>query len=213
MLKYNLRYNLKGERRKMNHITNVFYLSGISGNIWATYENYLKEGCERMNIDITFVDFPLQEKCKYSEWEKAMKEYLKPNTINEHTVIVSRCIGSRFIIKYVADNNIKVKGIISIATSFSNELLVEKEYIKSVLLLFPITEDVISKAIANIEERIFIFGDQDHLFEKEWLEKTAEMMKAEKFFIPGLNHCGNKSEKKEFPELIDAIKKINMTTK
>lgn len=192
----------------MNNVTNIFYLPGTSGNIWATYENYLKDECEKMNMDITFVDFPLQEKCKYSEWEKVMKEYLKPNTINEHTLIVSRCVGSRFIIKYVSDNNIKVNGIISIATSFNNELLVEREYVQRVLPLFPITEDVIAKAIANIENRIFIYGDQDHLFAEEWLEKTAEIMKAEKIFIPGLNHCGNKSGKKEFPELIDAIKKL-----
>lgn len=194
----------------MNNVTNAFYLPGTSGNIWATYENYLKAGCETMNIDITFIDFQKQEKCKYSEWEKIMKKYLKPNTIYEHTLIIARCVGCRFIIKYIADNNIKIKGLICIATSFSNELLVEREFIQSVLPLFPITEDVINKAIDNIENRIFIFGDQDHLFAKDGLEKTAEIMKGEKVFIPGLNHCGNTSGKTKFPELIDAIKRINM---
>ena len=193
----------------MNNINNVFYIPETSGNIWATYENYLKHGCEKMSINITFIDFPMKEKCTYIEWEKVMKEYLEPNTINEHTVIVSRCVGSRFIIKYVAENNIKIKGLLCIATSFSNEILVKREFIQTVLPLFPVTEDIATKAIKNIENRIFIFGDNDHLFAKEWLEKSAELMKAEKIFIPGLNHCGNSSGKKEFPELIEAIRKIN----
>ncbi len=42
----------------MKKIKKVFYLPGTSGNIWATYENYLKNECEKMGMDITFVDFP-----------------------------------------------------------------------------------------------------------------------------------------------------------
>ena len=193
----------------MTTIKNMFYLPGTSGNIWATYEKYLKNGCEELGINTTFVDFPKEEKCTYTNWEKVMKVYLKPNSINEDTVVVSRCVGSRFIIKYVADNNIKIKGLVCIATSFRDELLVERE-IKKVLPLFPISAPILDKAIANIKHRIFIFGDQDHLFAKEWLEEAADLIKAEKVFIPGLNHCGNNSGKTEFPELIEAIKKISM---
>ena len=194
----------------MDKIKKVFYLPGTSGNIWATYENYLKTECEKLDIDITFVDFPKEDKCNYDEWEKVMKKYLKPNPVNMDTVIISRCFGSRFIVKYVVLNNIKIKGLVCIATTFENKLLVPREYIQKVLPFFQVDEDIISKAIDNIENRIFIYGDQDHLFAKEWLEKTAKEMKAEKIFIPGLNHCGNNSGKKDFPEVIDALREIDL---
>ncbi len=138
-----------------------------------------------------------------------MNNYLKPNSVNMDTVIISRCFGSRFIVKYVALNNIKIKGLVCIATSFENKLLVEREFVLKVLPFFQLDEDIIDKAIDNTENRIFIYGDQDHLFAKEWLEKTAIMMKGEKVFIPGLNHCGNNSGKKDFPEVIDALIKID----
>lgn len=194
----------------MNIVNNILYIHGKSGNTWSTYENYLKEECEKKSINVTFIDFPKEDKCTYIEWENVMKNYLKSNTINEHTVIVSRCLGSRFIVKYIAENNIKLKGLVCIATSFGNKFLVERKNIEKIWPSFPVTEESIAKARENIEKRIFIFGDQDYLFSKEDLEKSAELINAEKFFIPGLNHCGNTSGKKEFPELIEAIKRINL---
>lgn len=135
-----------------------------------------------------------------------MEKYLSQNIINEQTVVVSRCLGSKFIVKYTVMKKLRFKALICICSSFEDDI--PKESLKDVWKDFKIRQEEITKIPNYIDYRFSIYGDCDHLFSKDSLEHSADMIKAEKIFVKGLNHCGNSSEVEKLPQVIETIKKL-----
>lgn len=140
-----------------------------------------------------------------------MEKYVSQNLVNEQTIVVSRCIGSKFIVKYTVMAKLKFKALICIASSFEDDI--PKEDIKESWRDFRVYQEEISKIPDYIDYRFSIYGDCDHLFSKDVLEYSADLIKAEKFFVRGLNHCGNSSGVKKLPQVIEIIKKLNKEDK
>lgn len=187
----------------------MYIFIGIHGNSWKTYENYLKKECEKNSLKINFLDFPTEERCTYEEWESMMDmmdKYLSDNLINEGTIVVSRCLGSRFVVKYTAKKKIKLKGFICIATSFEDYM--PKDEMKATWKSFHVTVEEMEAIPSYIKYRYSIYGDCDHLFSKEVLEKSSEYIYAKKIFVKDMNHCGNLSGVKKIPYVMDIINKI-----
>ncbi len=186
----------------------LYIFIGINGNKWITYEKYLKEECEKLNIKIDFLEFPVNENCKFANWKNTMDKYLTQNLINEQTIVVSRCLGSRFIVKYAAMKKLKFKSLICIASSFKDDIT--KENFKEIWKDFKVYLEEISQMLNYIEYRFSIYGDCDHLFSKDVLEYSADLIKAEKVFVKDLNHCGNSSGVEKLPQVIEIIKKLQV---
>lgn len=184
----------------------MYIFTGIHGNSWKTYENYLKEECEKNNLKIIFLDFPTEERCTYQEWESTADKYLSKNLINEQTIVISRCLGSRFIVKYIAKKKIKLKGLICIATSFEDYM--PKDEMKDTWKMFHVSAQETEVIPNYIKYRYSIYGDCDHLFSKDILEKSSDYISAKKIFVKGMNHCGNLSGVKKIPYVMDIINKI-----
>lgn len=182
----------------------LYIFIGLNGNKWVTYEEYLKEECEKLNIKIDFLDFPTKDNCNFINWKETMDKYLSLNLINEQTVVVSRCIGSKFIVKYTAMKKLKFKALICIASSFGDDIT--KESFKDVWENFKVNLEEVSQIPNYINYRFSIYGDCDHLFSKDTLEHSADLIKAEKIYVKGLNHCGNSSGMKKMPKVIEIVK-------
>lgn len=170
---------------------NILVIHGLHGDIKATYEPYLEDEMAQRNIPIYFPSFPKNEEASYLEWAKILDEYWNKNIINENTVVVSRCLGSRFILKYLAHRNIKIKAFISIASFLEDS--VGKPEIDLALKDFPVNDEEIQKSIDCISYRFAIYGDKDHLSDITRLENFANKIKANKVFVEGMGHCGNSS--------------------
>lgn len=137
-----------------------------------------------------------------------MEKYLSQNLISEQTVVVSRCLGSKFIVKYTAMKKLKFKALICIASSFEDDI--PKDSLKDAWKDFKVYQEETSKIPNYIDYRFSIYGDCDHLFSKDSLEYSADLIKAEKVFVKGLNHCGNSSGVEKLPQVIEIIKKLQV---
>lgn len=161
---------------------------------------------KKRNIQILFPDFPANNKASYLQWANTLDKYLEKNIINENTIIISRCLGSRFILKYIAQKNIKVKAFISIAAFLEDNVGIPETDL--VLRKFHVSEEEINKSINLINLRFAIYGDKDYLSILTRLENFANKIKATKLFVKGMGHCGNSSGIKRIPHIVEIIDEI-----
>lgn len=185
---------------------NVLVIHGLHGDIKATYEPYLEDEMSQRGVPIYFPSFPKNEEASYFEWSKVFDEYLEKHIIHENTIVVSRCLGSRFILKYLADNNLKIKAFISIASFLDN--VIGKPEVDLALQFFPINEDETQKCIDLITYRFAIYGDEDYLCDVTKLENFADKIKANKVFVKGMGHCGNSSGIKKILQVVEIIDEL-----
>ena len=183
---------------------NLFIIHGYNGDTKETFGAYLENEAAKLNIETYLPSFPIKESATYEGWSKVMDTYLLKGMINENSIIVAHSLGTHFIPRYLADNNVKIYLYISMA-GFLQDCSVRKD-LESVVKDFKPNEDQMDKAIKLMSNRYAIYSDNDHLNPKEELERYAERFKAEKVFIPNMGHMGRKSGVKEIPQIIDIIK-------
>lgn len=90
---------------------NVIMVHGYNG-IPKIY-GWLEKELIQKGYLVSVPKFPTQEGVIYNEWDKIFDNY--KNDINEQTIIIAHSIGNEFMIKYLAENNIKINMYISLA--------------------------------------------------------------------------------------------------
>jgi predicted alpha/beta hydrolase family esterase len=182
---------------------NVIVIHGLHGDIKATYEPYLEKEMVQRNIPILFPSFPKNEEAKYLEWRRVLDDYYDRNIINENTIIVSRCLGSRFILKYIACRKCKVKAFISIAATFEDSVGIPQT--DMAFREFHVSDNEIEESIEYIDNRFAIYGDNDYLSDVTKLEEFAIEIIANKIFVEGMGHGANSSGVKKIPQIVEII--------
>lgn len=183
-------------------------LHGLHGNLGITYEPYLEEEMLKRNIKLYQPCLSTNEGANFNNWVKELDNYLYENNINldEDTIIVSRCLGTRFILKYVALKKLKIKALISIAGFLEDDI--GKEEHLELLKDFYVSDKEIEKSMGLIDNRFAIYGDKDYLCSVEQLENYATRTDSKKEFIEGLGHCGNSSGIKKLPKIVEIIDQL-----
>lgn len=182
---------------------NVIVIHGWHGDLKQTYEPYLEKMLMGAYI---FPTFPKNEETDYQKWVEVLDFYLKGKVLNKDTIIVSRCFGSRFILKYISLRKVAVKAVITIAAFLEDE--VQDIKTSQVLKNFHVDKEELDNCRNLIGKRFAIYGDQDYLSDVIRLERFATKLDAQKVFIKGLGHCGNSSKMKTFPEVVQIINSL-----
>ena len=196
----------KGERFIMKN--NLFIIHGYNGDTKETFGPYIENEMAKLNVETYFPNFPIRENVSYESWAKVMDMYLEKGLINENTIIIAHSLGTNFVPKYLADNNIKIFLYISMAGFLKDNS--GREDIEAAVSKVRPSEEQIQTAIKLMKNRYAVYSNNDHLNPKEELEKYAEKFMAEKVFIPNVGHMGRKSGVKEIPEIIEIIRRFQM---
>ena len=94
---------------------NVIIIHSYNGDTKDSFAPSIENICKENNIDYYFPKFPIRSEATYESWEKVMDEYRDNNIINSDSIIISHSLGTQFIIKYLARNNIYIDKYISVA--------------------------------------------------------------------------------------------------
>ena len=182
---------------------NLFIIHGYNGDTTETFGEYVKIEAEKRNIATYFPSFPIKEEATYDKWAKVMNTYFEKGLINENTIVVAHSLGTHFIPRYLASNNIKIYLYISLA-GFLNDNS-GREDLRKVIENFKPSELQIDTSISLMKNRYAIYSDNDHLNPKEELENYAKRFNAQKVFVTGIGHMGRKSGVKEISQIMDII--------
>ena len=140
----------------------------------------------------------------YEAWEKVLDEYRDKGILNEDSIIIAHSLGTQFIIKYLARNNISIDTYISVAgfVDFKG-----REDLERILIPFAPTEEEFLKCTELINNRYSVYSDNDELNGVEKLEGYADKLSAEKVLIEGAGHFNPKSGVEEIEEINKIITK------
>ena len=127
--------------------------------------------------------------------------YFKIGYITEDTTFITHSLGGIFLVKFLIDNKIKVKKIITVA-GFNNiqfdddNSLYDSFYMKN--------EDLI-KICDLCDEIICTYSDNDPYISIGKSESFADMIKGQKVVINNAGHFNEKYGYKEFKEILEYV--------
>lgn len=180
---------------------NVILIHGING-IPKMFE-WLKGRLEDERIEVIMPSFPPQEGTVYEDWAKIFNQYI--DKIKPGSTVVCHSIGNEFLIRYLADKNLKIHTYVSLAgfaKTYHNE---GKDVLNAAVERFLVNQEQINQFKALTKKRYSIYSDDDHIVPFDVLEEFPRQIDAEPKLIRGIGHMGKKSGLEKFPELFDLV--------
>ena len=108
-------------------------------------------------------------------------------------------------IKYISQNNYKIRKYISLA-GFSKAYYNEgKDVLNEKVKLTILTDKEKKDTIKLIDERYSIYSDNDHIVPFDLLENYCTDIGSKSILIKNIGHMGKKSGLETLPEVIDLI--------
>lgn len=187
-------------------MTNLFIIHSYNADTKISFGPYLEREAIKLGLNVIFPDFPIRQDADYKTWAKIMDKYRKDGYLNKDSIIIAHSLGTLFIPRYLAENNISINLFISCA-GFVNYHS-DREDLNSVTERFKPTNGQIDSAINLMRNRYAIYSNNDHIIPFKELENYANRYKAEKVYIENIGHLGKSSGITELPQAIEIIKSI-----
>ena len=181
-------------------MNNYFIIHGSYGNPYKNWIPWLKKKLSKRKLDCIVPDFPTPYKQDYESWSKILKSYLDIGYITESTTFITHSLGGIFIVKFLLENKIKVKKIITIAgfnnLEFDDDMNLYKSFYSNGNL-----SDIKFYSL----ERISFYSDNDPYVPQSDAEKFADSILSEKILVRKAGHFNEKYGYTEFTELLKYI--------
>ena len=173
----------------------VFY--GTECDDKTAWIPWLKEQLSNQGIGCVIPNLPTPENQTYASWAKITKNI----DINVDDIIVAWSTGAIFSVRYLYENNIKVKKLILIS-GFNN-------YIGNIPFVDNINKDFFIKdvkVVQNIaDEIVCIKSNNDPFISQQALNDFANKLNAKTINISGGGHFNSNAGYDKFPELLSQI--------
>ncbi len=179
---------------------NYFIIHGSYGNPYKNWIHWLKTQLSKRKLNGLVPSFPTPYKQDYESWSKLLKVYHEIGYITENTTFITHSLGGIFVIKFLIENQIKIKKIITVA-GFNiffddDQSLYDTFYLSDKQLIN--VKNLCSKIIC-------IYSDNDPYVPKEKAELFANNLNAAEILINNAGHFNEKTGYKEFKELLKYI--------
>ena len=181
-------------------MNNYFIIHGSYGNPYKNWIPWLKRQLSKRKLNCIVPSFPTPYKQDYESWIKILKAYLDIGYITESTTFITHSLGGIFIVKFLLENKIKVKKIITIA-GFNN---LEFEDDMNLYRSFYLDNDLFDIKLYSLE-RISFYSDNDPYVPQSDAEKFADSILSEKILVSKAGHFNEKYGYTEFTELLKYI--------
>lgn len=182
-------------------MNNYFIIHGSYGNPYKNWIPYLKSQLSKRKLNCIVPSFTTPYKQDYESWNTILMSYLKIGYITEETTFITHSLGGIFLIKFLIDNKIKVKRIITVAGF--NHIQFDED--NSLYDSFYAKDEDLIKICDLCDEIVCIYSDNDPYIPMEEAESFANMIKGQKVLINNAGHFNEKYGYKEFKEILKYI--------
>lgn len=180
---------------------NYFIIHGSYGNPYKNWIPYLKRQLSKRRLNCIVPSFTTPYKQDYESWKIILMSYKKVGYITKETTFITHSLGGIFIAKFLVDNNIKVKKIVTVAGF--NHIQFDED--NSLYDSFYMPDEEIIKICKLCDEIICIYSDNDPYVPIEKAEIFADKMQGEKVLINYAGHFNEKYGYKEFKEILNYL--------
>ena len=173
----------------------IFYGTECDEN--TAWIPYIKKELKNRGIECVVPNLPTPTNQNYKSWSMVSNNC----EVNEDDIIVSWSTGAIFSVRYLYENNIKVKRLILIS-GFNN-------YVGNVPFVDNINKDYFMQDVAvarNVADKIVcIKSDNDPFISQQALNDFAQKLNAHLVNIKNGGHFNSNAGYNEFPELLKLI--------
>lgn len=182
-------------------MNNYFIIHGSYGNPYKNWIPYLKSQLSKRKLNCIVPSFTTPYKQDYESWNTILMSYAKVGYITEETTFITHSLGGIFLLKFLIENKVKVKKIITVA-GFNN-IHFDKD--NSLYDSFYILDEELTKISELCHEIVCIYSDNDPYIPMEKAKFFADNIKAKKILINNAGHFNEKYGYKEFKEILEYI--------
>lgn len=178
---------------------NYFIIHGSFSSPFSNWIPYLRNEIANKELEVYTPDLPSGVGYQnYTNWENMMNEYVKLGLINENTTIYAHSIAPVFICKFLINNKVKIKRLISVC-GFNNYLGINEEYDN-------VNESMYLDNLKEVKEYcndIICYYSKNDPYVKYEVEKAfADTIANEQIIIEDGGHLNSESGYTEFEELL-----------
>jgi len=158
---------------------NYFLIHGTFGDANYHWFGWLRNELEKLGYNCIAPEFETKEGVNnYNTRKKVLLEYVSSGVINENTVFIGHSSGPIVVAKFLIEENINVKGIISVS-GFNNAVIPYEEY-NEINKDFYINDDILKTINNYVKFVTCYYSDNDPYLSLEDLERFALLTSAEK---------------------------------
>ena len=181
---------------------NYFIIHGSFGSPYSNWFGWLTDFISADGKQVYVPDFPIGVGLQnYGNWSKLLKVYLDLGLINENTTIIAHSIAPVFVCKFLVENKVRVKKIISVC-GFNNYLGINEDY------------DAVNKSMffENLEEVkdfskeiICFYSDNDPYVKFEAEKDFADRIATEQVLLHNAGHINAESGFDTFENIVSYL--------
>lgn len=163
-------------------------------------DSLVKKKLSKRKLNCIIPSFPTPYKQDYEDWSKILRAYFEIGYITENTTFITHSLGGIFIVKFLLENKINVKKIITIA-GFNN---LKFEDDMNLYRSFYFDEDLADIKSYSLE-RFSFYSNNDPYVPQIDAEKFADSILSKKILVNGAGHFNEKYGYIEFKELLQYL--------
>lgn len=177
-----------------------FIIHGSFGDSREHWIPWLKAELEKRNFEVIAPNFPIgKDKQCYDSWKKVLDKF--KDKIDKNTIFVGRSIAPIFIVKYLLENNLKIKALYSVSGFNGYINIPDYDYVNKTFFL-----DEIKNFERLCHKRICFLSKNDPYVPYYLLDMFSKNIKAKRYVIEDAGHFNTDSGYSQFNELLSLIK-------
>lgn len=181
---------------------NYILVHGSFGSPFVNWFPYIRNEIEKKGLEVYTPDFPTGVGYQnYENWSKLLNCYVEAGLITENTTIYAHSIAPVFICKFLIENKLKVKRLVSVC-GFNNYLGIDKDYDavnKSMFL------NNLSDVKDYCKDIICFYTKNDPYVKYEKEKEFADAIADKQIVIENGGHLNSESGYTEFEELLKYV--------
>ena len=181
---------------------NYFIIHGSFGSPYSNWFGWLHDFIEDEGKQVYVPNFPIGVGYQnYENWSKLFKYYLDLGLINENTTIIAHSSAPVFVAKFLTQNKVKIKKLISVC-GFNNYLGIDEEYdAVNQSMYFDNLQDVKQYA----KEIICFYSDNDPYVKYEAEKEFVDTIATEEVLMLKAGHINSESGYDTLEEIVNYL--------
>lgn len=167
----------------------------------------LDQSGQTQKEDILIPHFPSSGHADYDSWKSVLMGYIDSGIINKNTIFICHSLGPLFVSKVLIEQQIKVKGMISIEAA-ANHIMGNEAFDRINKTFFIPSWDYLDKVKKYLDFNYCFYTDNDPHVPYNILKEYVNHASTKSFFIPNAGHFNTASGYTKFPQLLELIKTI-----
>lgn len=181
---------------------NYFIIHGSFGSPYSNWFGWLHDFIEDEGKQVYVPNFPIGVGYQnYENWSKLFNIYLDLGLINENTTIIAHSSAPVFVAKFLTQNKVKIKKLISVC-GFNNYLGINEEYdAVNQSMYFDNLQDVKQYA----KEIICFYSDNDPYVKYEAEKEFVDTIATEEVLMLKAGHINSESGYDTLEEIVNYL--------